>query len=143
MSCAALCGLDSSAFTQCALAVIFVLMFFEMTTIPRPMDGLSFDRYVSRNARPIQQALRDDTVTVALTRDGTIYFRNFKVTSDELSQRLRESLRAIGRHKVFLIIDQRAKFGDVSPVLDALCHAQVWNIAFLTELEATRSHSPK
>ena len=64
-------------------------------------------------------ALRDDAMRVMLSGDGTIYFGNAKERGAE--------------HKVFLIVDQRARFGDLSVVLDEVRHVGIWDIAFLAE----------
>lgn len=82
--------------------------------------------------------LRDDAITVLLARDGTIYFGGTKVGCRDLSEQIRKRLLGSAQHKVFLVVDQRAKFWDVSVLLDDVHRAGVWDIAFLTELRAAR-----
>jgi biopolymer transport protein ExbD len=79
------------------------------------------------------RALRDDAMRVMLSRDGTIYFGNAKVTSGDLAEQIRQHLERGAEHKAFLIVDQRSRFGDLSVVLDEVRHAGICNIAFLAE----------
>jgi biopolymer transport protein ExbD len=79
------------------------------------------------------RALRDDAMRVMLSRDGTIYFGNAKVASEDLADQIRQHLGRGAERKVFLIVDQRTRFGDLSVVLDEVRHAGIWDIAFLAE----------
>jgi biopolymer transport protein ExbD len=78
-------------------------------------------------------ALRDDAVRVMLSRDGAIYFGNAKVTSKDLAEQDSATPREGAEHKIFLIVDQCIRFGDLSVVLDEVRHAGIWDIAFLAE----------
>jgi len=78
-------------------------------------------------------ALREDAMSVMLSRDGAIYFGNAKVASEDLAEQIRQRLERGAQHKVFLIVDQRTRFGDLFVVLDEVRHAGIWDIAFLAE----------
>ncbi len=78
-------------------------------------------------------AVRDDAMRVMVTRDGTIYFGNSKVASEELAEQIRRRLHSGAPHKVFLLVDQRARYGDLSVVLDEVRHAGIQDIALLEE----------
>jgi biopolymer transport protein ExbD len=78
-------------------------------------------------------ALRDDAMRVMLSRDGTMYFGNAKVTSEDLAEQIRQHLESGAQHKVFLIVDQRARFGDLSVVLDKVRQSGISDIALLAE----------
>jgi biopolymer transport protein ExbD len=125
-------SVDSSAFAQSMFGCTFVLLIFFMMNAPAH-HGWVFDRYISHHARPIAAALRDDAMRVMLSRDGTIYFGNAKVASEDLAEQIRQRLERGAEHKVFLIVDQRARFGDLSVVLDEVRHVGIWDIAFLAE----------
>jgi biopolymer transport protein ExbD len=126
--------LNSSVFAHPILGCVFVLLIIEMMC-PQPHHGMAFDRYISHNAKLMPAALRDDALTVMLARDGTIYFGGARVANEDLPEQLRLRLRSSAQHKVFLVVDQRAKFWDVSVVLDDVRRAGIWDIAFLTELQ--------
>jgi biopolymer transport protein ExbD len=95
--------------------------------------GWVFDPYISRHATSMPAAIRDDAIRVTLSRDATIYFGNARVTSEDLAEQLRRRLESGAPRKVFLLVDQRARFGDLSAVLDEVRHAGLWDVAFLAE----------
>jgi biopolymer transport protein ExbD len=125
-------SVNSSAFAQSILGCVLVLLVVFMMYAPAH-HGLAFDRYLFHHATPMPAALRDDAMRVTLSRDGTIYFGNAKVASEDLAEQIRQRLESGAQHKVFLIVDQRARFGDLSVVLNEARHAGIWDIAFLAE----------
>ncbi len=131
-------SLDPSVLAQSMLSCVLVLLIVEMMFAQPHHQGIPFDRYISRNAKAMPAVLRDDAITVLLARDGTIYFGGTKVGCRDLSEQIRKRLLGSAQHKVFLVVDQRAKFWDVSVLLDDVHRAGVWDIAFLTELRAAR-----
>src|ERR1700676_4291357 len=131
------CSPNSSAFAQSMLGCLVVLLIVAMMSDP-PHHGLAFDRYISQNATPMPAALQEDALRVFPTRDGSILFGNPKISSEDLAEQIRQRLHGGAQHKVFLLVDQRAKFWDVSVVLDDVQRAGIWDIAFLTELQVVR-----
>jgi biopolymer transport protein TolR len=127
-----LSSVNSSVFAQSMLGCALVLLIVFMMYAPSH-HGLAFDRYISHHLTSMPAAIREDAMRVMLSRDGTIYFGNAKVTSEDLAEQIRQRLESGAQHKVFLILDQRAKFGDLSVVLDEVRHAGIWDIAFLAE----------
>ncbi len=125
-------SVNSSAFSQSALGCALVLLLVAMMSDP-PHHGTLVDRYLSRHATPMPAALRDDAVKVMVGRDGAIYFGGTKVASEDLAGRIRQRLQSGAQHKVFLTVDQRARFGDLAIVLDEMRQAGVRDIAFLAE----------
>ena len=92
-----------------------------------------FHSYVTPHAALMPDALREDALTVTITRDGSVYSANGRVALEDLAQQLQQRLRSGSQNKIFLVVDQRAQFGEVSPVLDELRRAGIRNIAFLEE----------
>jgi biopolymer transport protein ExbD len=125
-------GINSSAFAQSMIGCVLALLIVSMASVPSG-HGWLFDRYISPHATPMPAALRDDAMRVVLTRDGTVYFGNTRIASDDLAEQIRQRLRGDAQHKVFLVVDQRARFVELSFVLDELRHARISDIAFLTE----------
>ncbi len=128
-------NLNSSVFSQSILGCVVVLLIVEMMS-PQPHRGIPFDRYVARNSAAMPMALRDDAMKISLSRDGTIYFGDTRVASNDLPEQLRLRMQNSPQRKVFLVVDQRAKYWDVSVVLDDVRRAGIWDVAFLTELRA-------
>jgi biopolymer transport protein ExbD len=120
------------------LGCAVVLLIVEMTCCAQVHQSLPFDRYISRNAIAMPAALRNDAIKIQLARDGVIYFEGARIAGGVLPGRLRQRLRGSAPHRVFLIVDQRAQFGDLSVVLDDVRRAGAWDVAFLTELRALR-----
>jgi biopolymer transport protein ExbD len=129
-------SVNSSAFAPPILGCVLLLLVVLMMYAPAH-HGLAFDRYTFHHAIPMPEALRDEAMRVMLSRDGTIYFRNSKVTSGDLAERIRQRLESGAQHKVFLIVDQRARFEDLSVVLNEARRAGIWDIAFLAEFPVT------
>jgi biopolymer transport protein ExbD len=125
-------SVNSSAFLQSALGCALVLLLVAMMSDP-PHHGTLVDRYLSPHATPMPAALRDDAVEVVVGRDGAIYFGGTRVASEDLAEEIRQRLQSGAQHKVFLTVDQRARFGDLAIVLDEVRHAGVRDIAFLAE----------
>jgi biopolymer transport protein ExbD len=98
-----------------------------------PQHGTYIDRYRSRNATLMPAALREDALRIMLTRDGTMYFGNSKVANEDLPDQIRQRIQNGAPAKVYLVVDSRTKYGDVSAVLDEVRDAGIWNVAFLAE----------
>jgi biopolymer transport protein ExbD len=125
-------GINSSLFSQSTLACVLVLMIIFMMYAPSNRHSV-IDPYISRHAIPIPAALRDDALRITVTRDGTIYFGNAKVVSEDLSLRIRQRLDSSAPRKVFLSVDERTQYGDLSIVLDDVRHAGILEIVLLAE----------
>jgi biopolymer transport protein TolR len=126
------CNINSSLFSQSTLACVLVLMIILMMYTPSNPHSF-IDPYISRHAIPMPAALRDDALRIMVTRDGTIYFGNSRVSSEDLSQQIRKRLDGGAQRKVFLSVDERAQYGDLSVVLDGVHHAGIREIVLLAE----------
>jgi biopolymer transport protein ExbD len=130
-------SLNSPALVHSMLGCVILFLIIAMISDP-PHHGMALDRYISHNATPMPAALRDDAMRVMLTRDGSIYFGNHRVASEDLPEQVRQRLQSGAQHKVFLVVDQRARFRDLSIVLDDLRYAGIWDVTFLTESAVIR-----
>jgi biopolymer transport protein TolR len=123
---------NSSVFAQSLLGCALVLLIVFIMYAPSH-HGWVFDPYIAHHATSMPAAIRDDAMRVMLSRDGTIYFGNARVTSEDLAEQFRQRLESGAQRKVFLLVDRRARFEDLSAVLDEVRHAGLWDIAFLAE----------
>jgi len=119
------------------LGCMLLLLIVAMMSDP-PHHGIGVDLYKSQNAERMPAALRDDAMKLFLMRDGVIYFGNHRFAAEDLPKEIHERVQTGAQRKVFLVVDERARFRDVSIVLDDVREAGIWDIAFLAELEATR-----
>jgi len=63
-----------------------------------------------------------------------VYFRNYRTTAADLPQTIEKALRDGAERKVYIKADARARYSDVEGVVDAVRHAGIPDIVFLTEM---------
>jgi biopolymer transport protein ExbD len=71
-------------------------------------------------------------VIVTITRDGTLYLMNARVTPADIPPQLRDLMGSRDDKTVYVKADARARYADVKAALDAIRSTNVTNIAFLT-----------
>lgn len=98
-----------------------------------PHHGNYLDQYRSRNATPMPAALREEALRVMLTRDGTVYFGNSRVANEDLPNLIRQRMQNGAPRKVFLAVDSRARYMDLSAVLDDVRYAGISDVVLLAE----------
>jgi len=107
------------------------MMFGEM--YPMHPRSLPVDMASARHASAQANARRDDAVTVTITRDGSLYLMNARVTLADIPPQLRDLMGNREDKTVYVKADARARYADVKVALDAIRSANVTNITFLTE----------
>ncbi len=70
---------------------------------------------------------------ISLTRDGRLFFRNDKITIQDLLEEIRKGIRNGAEKRIYLNIDARSKYGDTLAVLDQIRQAGIENVSFLTQ----------
>jgi biopolymer transport protein TolR len=124
-------AIDVTGFAGVMLALLFLMMSGEMyITHPK---SLPVDMASARNASSQPNARREDAVIVTITRDGSLYLMNARVTPADIPPQLRDLMGSREDKTVYVKADARAKYADVKVALDAIRSANVTNIAFLTE----------
>jgi biopolymer transport protein ExbD len=115
------------------VSVMLVLLFLLMPLTVVDPRGPAADLFGARHSTRMPGALREDALSVVMTRDGAIYFREHRVAPEDLPNEIREGLRNGAERKVYLAVDTRAKYGEVPAVLEKIRLAGVEKVAFLTE----------
>jgi biopolymer transport protein TolR len=123
--------IDVSGFAGVMLALLFLMMFGEM--YPMHPRSLPVDIPSARNASSQPNARREDAVIVTITRDGSVYLMNARVTPADIPPQLRDLMGSREDKTVYVKADARAKYGDVKIALDSIRATNVTNIVFLTE----------
>jgi len=123
--------IDVSGFAGVMLALLFLMMFGEM--YPMHPKSLPVDMAIIRHSSSLPNAQREDAVIVTITRDGSLYLLNMRVTPADVPPQLRDLIGSREDKTVYVKADARAKYGAVKVALDAIRSANVKNIAFLTE----------
>jgi biopolymer transport protein TolR len=110
--------------------VMLVLLIIFMVITPMLGDKITVDLPKVNAAVILDAANKEDAITVAVTRDGSMFVR-------DLTQRV-QSLEALKTNpgddkSVYLSADQRANFGKVEDAIDALRAASVNTLNLMTD----------
>ena len=126
------CWIDLSAF----LILIWALLMIEMAAQPAITYGspVNFARVGHSTWQP--QALREDSMHLAIDLDSNVYFGITKTTPNDLPAQIREGVRGGAEKRVYLDVDARARYGNVKLVLDELRAAGITNVTFVVEASA-------
>ena len=113
--------------------VMLVLLIIFMVVTPMLQKGQSVELAKTRNPVDMKEADRDDSVIIAITRDGKFYLGQDKMSIEELSAKVNDMLAAKLDKTVFVRSDARAKYADVVSVIDNIRNAGVDKVGLLTE----------
>ncbi len=122
--------------------IMLVLLIIFMVVTPMLQKTLPVDMARVDNAREMQDADKDDAVIVAVTRDGTIYLKNTKISKDDITGQVKDLLANRLDKTVYVKSDARAKYGDVVAVVDEIRSAGVDQLGLLTEQNEQRRTPP-
>ena len=114
--------------------VMLVLLIIFMVVTPMLQKGKDVELARTKNPIDMKEADRDDAIIVAITRDGKFYLGMNQVKDPvDLAAKVNDLLTTRLDKKVFVKSDNRAKYGDVVPVVDNIRNAGVDQIGLLTE----------
>jgi biopolymer transport protein ExbD len=122
--------------------IMLVLLIIFMVVTPMLQKSLPVDMARVNNAHEMQDADKDDAIIVAVTRDGTIYLKNTKITKEDITGQIKDMLSARLDKTVYVKSDARAKYGDVVAVVDEIRSAGVDQLGLLTEQNQERRTPP-
>src|SRR6516225_5400649 len=105
----------------------------DIIVTPMLQKGQQVELAKTRNPVDMKEADRDDSVIIAITRDGKFYLGQDKVNPDDLGAKVNDLLATKLEKKVFVKSDSRAKYGDVVQVVDNIRNAGVDQVGLLTE----------
>jgi biopolymer transport protein ExbD/biopolymer transport protein TolR len=90
---------------------------------------------MARTDNPIKmpEADREDSLIVAIMRDGKVYFNSDVVTPETLTDKVKDKLANKVDKRIFVKADAGAKYGDVVAVVDEVRSAGVDQLGLLTE----------
>lgn len=123
--------------------VMLVLLIIFMVITPMLQKGVSVDLASTDNPVQMPDADKEDSLLVAVMKDGTIFFGSEKLTSaDQLAAKVKDKLTSKTDKKVFVKADARAKYGAVVDVVDNVRSAGVDQLGLLTEQRKQGSFAP-
>ncbi len=122
--------------------IMLVLLIIFMVVTPMLQKSLPVDMARVNNAKEMQDADKDDAIIVAVTRDGSIYLKNTRITKEDITGQIKDMISARLDKTVYVKSDARAKYGDVVAVVDEIRSAGVDQLGLLTEQNQERRTPP-
>ena len=113
--------------------VMLVLLIIFMVITPMLQKGVSVDMAKTNNPSEMTEADKEDSILIAVSRDGRYYLNQDKVNIDDLTAKVSDLVSNRLDKMIFVKGDYRAKYGDVVKVVDNLRAAGVDKIGLLTE----------
>ena len=113
--------------------VMLVLLIIFMVITPMLNNKVNVDLPVANAAIIMDNANKEDAVTVAVTRDGRTYLGGDLVVVDDLGAKILAKLENKTDKQVFLRADVRANYGKVMDTVDQIRAAGVSQLGLLTE----------
>jgi biopolymer transport protein TolR len=105
--------------------VMLVVLIIFMVITPMLNKGANIDLAKARNPVVMQDADKEDAVTVAVTRDGQVFLSPGlqKVDASELAPKVKDLLADKPVKVVYIRADARSKYEKVEDVVDNLAQA--------------------
>jgi len=115
--------------------VMLVLLIIFMVITPMLNNKVNVTLPVATAAILMDNANKEDAVTVAVTRDGRTYLGGDQVNLDDLSGKISAKLenKPEGEKEVYLRADVRANYGKVMDTVDQIRAAGVSQLGLLTD----------
>jgi biopolymer transport protein TolR len=122
--------------------VMLVLLIIFMVITPMLNNKVNVDLVQTNNATPMEDANKEDSVTIAITRDGKVYLGSDQTTLDQLGQKVSDKLQNKTNKMVYFRADARAHYGVVMDTIDAVRTSGVDEISMLTEQRPQEPNRP-
>ncbi len=113
--------------------VMLVLLIIFMVITPMLNNKVNVDLPKADAAVVMEDANKEDAITVAVTRDGRTFLGGDQVTLDDLGPKIAAKLENKTTKEVFMRADQRANYGKVMDAVDGIRSAGVSQLGLLTE----------
>jgi biopolymer transport protein TolR len=124
--------------------VMLVLLIIFMVITPMLNNKVNVDLPKAVSAKVMEDASKEDAVTVAVTRDGRTYLGGDVVSVDDLGTKVAALLdKKVGSKEVYMRADVRANYGKVMDAIDGVRAAGVSELGLLTEKTETEDVAPK
>jgi biopolymer transport protein ExbD len=135
-------GVNSNINVTPMVDVMLVLLIIFMVITPMLQKGVSVDLAKTNNPVAMNDADKEDSLLVAVTRDGKIFFGTDQITPDQLTAKVKDRLTNKVDKKVFVKADARTKYGNVVEVVDNVRSAGVDTLGLLTEQRKALGSAP-
>jgi biopolymer transport protein TolR len=113
--------------------VMLVLLIIFMVITPMLNNKVNVTLPTESAAIVMDNANKEDAVTIAVTRDGKIFLGADQVTATDLGAKVADKLQNKTDKEVYLRADDRARYGSVTDAVDGIRDAGVSQLGLLTE----------
>ncbi|MGC2209262.1 MAG: biopolymer transporter ExbD [Candidatus Korobacteraceae bacterium] len=126
-------GVNSDINVTPMVDVMLVLLIIFMVITPMLQKGVSVNLAKTDNPIQMPEADKEDSLIVAIMRDGQVYLNSDKVTPEALTDKVKDELAKRADKRIFVKADAGARYGDVVNVVDDVRSAGVDQLGLLTE----------
>ncbi len=113
--------------------VMLVLLIIFMVITPMLNNKVNVDLPKADAAVVMEDANKEDAVTVAVTRDGKIFLGGDQVQPDDMGSKIAAKLENKTSKEVYMRADIRATYSKVMDAVDGIRAAGVSQLGLLTE----------
>jgi biopolymer transport protein TolR len=113
--------------------VMLVLLIIFMVITPMLQKDVTVDLAKVNSPEQMTDADKEDSIVVAITRDGGIFLGRDKVEPDQLTNKIKDRIANRVDKRVYVRSDARAKYKNVVEVVDNVRSAGVDDLGLLTE----------
>ncbi len=113
--------------------VMLVLLIIFMVITPMLNNKVNVDLPKADAAVVMEDANKEDAVTVAVTRDGKIFLGGDQIQPDDMGAKISAKLENKTSKEVYLRADTRATYSKVMDAVDGIRAAGVSQLGLLTE----------
>jgi len=117
--------------------VMLVLLIIFMVITPLAEQKVNVTLAQTESAVAMDNASKQDAVTIAVTRDSKVYLGQDQTTLADLGSKVADLLQNKTDKTVYFRADARAHYGTVEDAIDAVRTAGVEEIGLLTENRQT------
>jgi biopolymer transport protein TolR len=113
--------------------VMLVLLIIFMVITPMVQNKVNVDLTKSIDATPMPDADHEDSVVVAITRDGRVFLGANQMSSADLGPKITDMLQNKTNKEVYLRADTRANYGVVMDAIDNIRTSGTDTLGVLTD----------
>jgi biopolymer transport protein ExbD/biopolymer transport protein TolR len=113
--------------------VMLVLLIIFMVITPMLTQKVNVTLARTDNAVTMDDASKEDSVQIAVTRDSKIYLGQDQTSLEQLGAQVKDRLENKTSKMVYFRADARAHYGTVEDAIDAVRTAGVDEVGLLTE----------
>ena len=122
--------------------VMLVLLIIFMVITPMLENKVNVTLAQTENAVAMQDASKEDAITIAITRDGKVFLGQDQTSIADLGSKVSDLLKDKTNKMVFFRSDSRAHYGTVMDAIDAVRTTGVDEVGLLTENRQPNTKPP-